>query len=84
MKKLIKMIYLTIEFKQKYFLVYLYLQDIFYSGSVYHLPQYKETNNVDDYVASITSIPAMHEETIAPKTITCGCFPRQMADALSG
>lgn len=51
---------------------------------MYHLPEYKETNNVDDYMASITSIPAMNEEAVAPKTFTCGCFPRQMADTLSG
>ena len=35
----------------------LYRRDIFYSGSVLHIPQFRSQPDVNTYVASITTIP---------------------------
>ena len=58
-------------------------QDIFYSGSIYNLKEYKEAPTVQEYVASITSLPVMAEEE-PRRTAICTCLPDTMADILSG
>lgn len=37
----------------------MYRQDIFYSGSIHSIPEYKSMSDMNTYVASITSIPDM-------------------------
>ncbi|KAF6032576.1 hypothetical protein EB796_009177 [Bugula neritina] len=58
----------------------MYKKDIFYSGSVLNLPEYKDTSNTQDYVTSIISLPAMNNKAT---TNICSCLPRQITDTLS-
>ncbi|XP_067933130.1 monocarboxylate transporter 12-like [Watersipora subatra] len=61
----------------------LYKKDIFYSGSMYHLPEFRKAHNMQEYIVSTTSFPAAHTDA-APKTaFSCRCLPQQIADALS-
>ena len=39
----------------------MYRKDIFYSGSITHLPEYKSTEDVDSYVRSVTNVPDTRE-----------------------
>lgn len=45
----------------------MYRKDIFYSGSVMNLPQFRRTKNMNDYLTSITAIPRVAPENEAPK-----------------
>jgi len=58
----------------------MYRQDIFYSGSMLHIPQYQSTPDVRTYVASITDVPDEDEKSI--KETKCRCIPKEMRDAL--
>lgn len=60
----------------------LYKKDIFYSGSIVHIPQFRSQPNIDSYVTSITSIPGVSE---VPKTSVwdhCTCLPKSVVDTL--
>lgn len=60
----------------------LYKQDIFYSGSIYNIPQYRSQPDMGSYITSITSIPGISE---VPKTSVwdnCTCLPKSVIDTL--
>jgi len=58
----------------------MYRKDIFYSGSMLHIPQYQSTPDIRTYVASITDVPDEDEKSI--KETKCKCIPKEMRDAL--
>lgn len=58
----------------------MYRQDIFYSGSIYNIPQYKTSgSDVREYITSITHIP----DTPSPSCWDrCTCLPVSVVDTL--
>lgn len=58
----------------------MYRKDIFYSGSMLHIPQYQSTPDIRTYVASITDVP--EEDAKSMKESKCRCIPKEMRDAL--
>lgn len=61
------------------------LQDVFYSGSIYNLQEFKDVSNMQNYVASIVSIPAIQEKGQRKVNIfPCCCLPEQMTDVFNG
>nr|KAI8746192.1 monocarboxylate transporter 5-like [Biomphalaria glabrata] len=67
----------------------LYRKDIFYSGSVLNIPQYKSQTDIKSFITSITTIPGEMEFVDGPspsfKCINkyCSCLPRPARDVLS-
>lgn len=51
----------------------LYRNDIFYSGSVLHIPEFRSQPNVNSYVKSITTIPDMYSPE--QENYICHCIP---------
>lgn len=59
----------------------LYRKDIFYSGSIVHIPQYRSQPDVKSYVTSITSIPGdIDQPEVGWKF--CTCLPKSVVDTL--
>jgi len=58
----------------------MYRKDIFYSGSMLHIPQYQSTPDIRTYVASITDVPDEDAKSIHDSK--CRCIPKEMRDAL--
>ena len=61
----------------------MYRKDIFYSGSILHIPEFQSQPNVQGYMKSVTSIPPI----IQPfednkKGFTCDCLPKSLMDTL--
>ncbi|CAL1534048.1 unnamed protein product [Lymnaea stagnalis] len=67
----------------------MYRKDIFYSGSVLNIPQYKSQTDMKSYITSITTIPGEMEFVDGPSpsskciNIVCSCLPRSARDILS-
>lgn len=67
----------------------LYRKDIFYSGSVLNIPQFRSQQDMKSYITSITTIPGEMEFVEVPspsyKFINkwCSCLPRPARDVLS-
>ncbi len=53
----------------------LHRQDIFYSGSIASLPQYKSHPDLQSYLASVTVLPD-HPSQTGPAPRLCPCIPR--------
>ncbi|KAL3886819.1 hypothetical protein ACJMK2_026787 [Sinanodonta woodiana] len=61
----------------------LYRKDIFYSGSVINIPEYKSQTDMTSYIASITTIPgALGEEHECKLWKYCPCLPKPIKDIL--
>lgn len=64
----------------------LYRKDIFYSGSILHIPEFHSQPNVKSYLRSTTSIPytttsPTSQTSLSPARL-CGCIPKSAADTL--
>lgn len=55
----------------------MYRKDIFYSGSIDHIPQYRSSPDMKTYIASITSIPGVTEEDKPSVWDKCTCLPKR-------
>ncbi|XP_060073573.1 monocarboxylate transporter 14-like [Ylistrum balloti] len=60
----------------------LYRKDIFYSGSVLNIPQYRSQPDMRSYIASITTIPGDIDQK-ATCWDKCTCLPKSVVDTLS-
>ncbi|KAK3601157.1 hypothetical protein CHS0354_019156 [Potamilus streckersoni] len=61
----------------------LYRKDIFYSGSVINIPEYKSQTDMTNYIASITTIPgALWDEPECKLWRYCPCLPKPIKDIL--
>ncbi|KAK3107134.1 hypothetical protein FSP39_007911 [Pinctada imbricata] len=61
----------------------MYRQDIFYSGSIVNLQEFKSSRqNVDQYITSITSIPGELGVPRASCWDHCTCLPKAVVDTL--
>lgn len=60
----------------------MYKKDIFYSGSIDRIPQFRSQPNVHSYVASITSIPGIDEPERSSLWDKCTCLPKTVTDIL--
>ncbi|XP_046547158.1 monocarboxylate transporter 12-like [Haliotis rubra] len=58
----------------------MYRKDIFYSGSIMNIQQFKSQPDMKDYIRSVTSIPSMHMEKTC---FTCEWIPKPARDTLS-
>ncbi|CAG5134291.1 unnamed protein product [Candidula unifasciata] len=67
----------------------LYRKDIFYSGSVLNIPQFRSQPDMKSYITSITTIPGEMEFVEGPSpsskfiNTVCSCLPRPARDILS-
>lgn len=63
----------------------MYKKDIFYSGSIVHINEFRSQPNMNSYITSITTIPG----EIAAEWVDgrlhkwCSCLPKPVADVLS-
>ena len=55
----------------------MYRRDIFYSGSMLHVPEFKSQPNITpaQYTRSVTAIPVVDTYPPEEKYTTCGCIP---------
>ena len=60
----------------------LYKKDIFYSGSIANIPQYRSQPDMDSYITSITSIPGVSEVPKRSVWDHCSCLPKSVVDTL--
>jgi hypothetical protein len=61
----------------------MYRKDIFYSGSILHIPEFQSQPNVQVYMKSITSIPPVFPPMEDNKSkISCSCLPKSLVDTL--
>ncbi|XP_067677004.1 monocarboxylate transporter 14-like [Haliotis asinina] len=61
----------------------LYRKDIFYSGSVLNIPQFRSQPDVRSYITSITTIPGeIAPEKESPVWQLCTCVPKSAKDTL--
>lgn len=60
----------------------MYKKDIFYSGSIAHIPQYRSQPDMDSYITSITSIPGVSELPKSSVWDHCTCLPKSVVDTL--
>jgi len=65
----------------------MYKKDIFYSGSVLNITEFKSQPNMSSYITSITSIPGDCAVVDAPPETAlhrvCSCLPKPVVDVLS-
>ncbi|KAH9504478.1 hypothetical protein Btru_062880 [Bulinus truncatus] len=67
----------------------MYRKDIFYSGSVLNIPQFKSQTDIKSFITSITTIPGEMEFVDGPSPSSrcinnyCSCLPRPARDVLS-
>ena len=58
-------------------------KDIFYSGSIYNLPEYKSNPSLHSYLASITKVPASDETSDdADSKSRCPCISESASETL--
>ncbi|XP_071531300.1 monocarboxylate transporter 5 isoform X2 [Panulirus ornatus] len=59
-----------------------YRDDIFYSGSLYRLPEYRSSGSVDKYHQSVTQLPPMEEieDEVSGK---CRCCPTALTSVIT-
>ncbi|XP_013399564.1 monocarboxylate transporter 13 [Lingula anatina] len=57
----------------------MYRKDIFYSGSILHLPEYQQSTSVEDYIKSTTSLPPAVPRV---EPYLCRFIPESMRDIL--
>lgn len=60
----------------------MYKKDIFYSGSIDHIPQYRSQPNMRSYITSITSIPGVSAPEKSSMWDKCTCLPKTVTDIL--
>ena len=64
----------------------LYRKDIFYSGSIMHIPQFRSQPEIRTYLASITTIPRPeadeHDPLSSNRFCRCLCLPKSVRDTL--
>ncbi|ESP02002.1 hypothetical protein LOTGIDRAFT_212648 [Lottia gigantea] len=60
----------------------MYRKDLFYSGSIMHIPQYRSQQDMKTYIKSVTSIPGDMLDDESYHFIRCKCIPNSARDAL--
>lgn len=60
----------------------MYRKDIFYSGSIDHIPQYRSSPDIKTYITSITSIPGVTEVAKPSVWDKCTCLPKTVTDIM--
>ncbi|XP_042208468.1 monocarboxylate transporter 14-like isoform X2 [Homarus americanus] len=59
-----------------------YREDIFYSGSMYRLPQYRSSDSVDKYHQSVTQLPPMEDIAEEEDRGRCQCCPTALTSII--
>ncbi|XP_045582526.1 monocarboxylate transporter 14 isoform X2 [Procambarus clarkii] len=60
-----------------------YREDIFYSGSLYRLPEYQSSDSVDKYHQSVTQLPPMEDIAEEEASGRCHCCPTALTNIIT-